>query len=183
MKIVHSYPDCKYGLLVEDDSIAAPDWYERLLAALDEIELTSQHSSQQWVCLKLFTSFRWHDWLIHGPTVLSSLLYIALWGSLQILVCQAIRGYSSYPRLFRQPTNQTVIVILANMLVFTVVLNSSSIKPLGHGVKAYNQGFNTVAVVYPREQLRLFADYMEAHIQKFFNGELERIPKDVLLSM
>lgn len=183
MKTVYSYPDCKYGLLVEDDSIAAPDWYERLLTVLDEIELASQHSSQQWVCLKLFTGFRWHDWVIHGPTVLNSLLFIALWGSLQTFVYQAIHSCSSYPSLFRQPTNQTVIVILTNLLVFTVVLNSSSIKPLGHGVKAYSQGFNTVAVVYPREQLRLFADYMEEHIQKFFDGELERTPKDVLLSM
>ena len=183
MKTLHSYPDCKYGLLVEDDSIAAPDWYERLLTALNEIELASHRSNQQWICLKLFTGFRWHDWIIHGPTVLSSLLYIALWGSLQTLVYLLIRSCSSFPRLFRQQTNQAAIVIFANMLAFTVVLNSSSIEPLGHGVKAYNQGFNTVAVVYPREQLRLFADYMEAHIQKFFSGKLERIPKDVLLSM
>ncbi len=180
MKNLYSYKDCKYGLLVEDDSIAAPNWYESLTTALNEIELTSQQTKNNWICLKLFTGFRWFDWLIHIPTVLGSLLQVFLWTLFQILALQILTRYCTNSS---GTFHYTVIgVIGVNLLIFIVVLNSSVINPLGHGIKVYDQGFNAVAVIYPREQLKLFSDYLEAHIQKFFRGELERIPKDILLS-
>ena len=59
MKNLYSYKDCKYGLLVEDDSIAAPNWYESLTTALNEIELTSQQTKNKELFFHILQSIKY----------------------------------------------------------------------------------------------------------------------------
>jgi hypothetical protein len=173
MRALYKYKDCEYSLSVEDDSIAAPDWYERLVEALNEIKLRNSN----WICLKLFTGLRWFDWLLHVPTVLSSLLRVVFFTLLQTLVFLKMQS-----RVFRNSKKVLILIsFFVNLLIFTAVINSSVINPLGHGVKLYSQGFNTVALVFPREQLKLFSDYLDTHLQKFFERKLQFVPKDELL--
>lgn len=91
----------------------------------------------------------------------------------------------SFSKLITKNSNhQANCLFILNLVVFTVFLNSSSIKPLGTGVKSYSQGFNAVAILYPREQLKLFALHMTDSIQEYINGKTEEfMPKDIVMNM
>ena len=82
MQVLYNYEDCKYGLLFEDDVIAAYGWYEELKGALEQTE----ERGDKWFCLKLFTGFRYYDWAIHIPTLINSALFILFWSFLQIFI-------------------------------------------------------------------------------------------------
>ena len=58
---------CEHVLLIEDDAIASHEWYEKVNDALNEIE--KEQNEKKWLCLKLFTSFRFYDFFTHGPTL------------------------------------------------------------------------------------------------------------------
>ena len=57
---------CKYALVVEDDVIPARDWYEKLADAINHIE--TNYNLERFMSLKLFTSFRSYDWILHHAT-------------------------------------------------------------------------------------------------------------------
>ena len=58
---------CSHVLLIEDDAIASHEWYEKVNEALHLIE---HHKNEtKWLCLKLFTSFRFYDFFTHWPTL------------------------------------------------------------------------------------------------------------------
>jgi len=78
-----------------------------------------------------------------------------------------------------------VFILGINLLTLAVFINSSSIKPIGYGLKAYSQGFNAVAVVYPRHQLLAFSDYLVGSIYSYVvAGTSDKfIPKDIVLSL
>ena len=59
---------CEHVLLIEDDAIASHEWYEKVNEALNEIE--KEQNEKKWLCLKLFTSFRFYDFFTHGPTLM-----------------------------------------------------------------------------------------------------------------
>ena len=82
MRMIYNQSDCAHGLLIEDDSIAAWDWYENLIKAIQIIE----ENKENWLCLKLFISYRFYDWLGHLPTVLSSLVFIVLIALIQCFI-------------------------------------------------------------------------------------------------
>ena len=87
--------ECDNVLLLEDDSIASHDWYEKISNALDEIQSQSSSSSSKWLCLKLFTSFRYYDFFIHLPTMLNIILYSFLFTLVQMLILLKLSRHQS----------------------------------------------------------------------------------------
>ncbi len=80
--------------------------------------------------------------------------------------------------------NLAIIILSVNLIIFISFINSASIKPLGYGIKQYSQGFNTVAMLYPREQLKLFSNYLEKSVKNYiFSGDGKKfIPKDLSMN-
>ena len=196
MQTLYKYKDCKYGLLIEDDSIAAPDWYNKLMNALKDIEIKGQETTDQWLCLKLFTSYRYHDWLTHLPTVVSSVMLIVISSIFQLLLFHLLRvslkrgtfavfgEFRNYFSIVKRNQHAMVnLLIILNQSLFVAFIQGSSIKPLGYGTHKYSQGFNTVAMLYPRKQLNLFSNYLETIIQDYLIGKIEKmIPKDLAMN-
>jgi hypothetical protein len=86
--------ECDNVLLLEDDSIASHDWYENICNALNKIQSQS-FSSSKWLCLKLFTSFRYYDFFIHLPTVLNIIFYSFLFTLVQMLILLKLSRHQS----------------------------------------------------------------------------------------
>jgi hypothetical protein len=95
MKYYHvNRTECDNVLLLEDDSIASHDWYEKICNALNKIQSQS-FSSSKWLCLKLFTSFRYYDFFIHLPTVLNIIFYSFLFTLVQMLILLKLSRHQS----------------------------------------------------------------------------------------
>jgi hypothetical protein len=162
MKLMYERKECKYALLLEDDSIAAFNWYDKLMKAIRYLE--EKETNKEWMCLKLFTSFRYYDWLIHPETVLDMFVFIIIQFLVQFLII----------KYFNYNYNTFMYALIAlNILILKLFLNGSSVSPLGYGVKKYSQGFNTVAIVYPRDQLLLISNYLKDTVNNYvYNNKL-----------
>lgn len=175
MRIISKRHECKYGLLVEDDSIAAPNWYLKLIETIDLLE--AQYSNK-WMCLKLFTSFRYYDWLIHFETIFKSILFVIIFASAEYFIIFNINKHFK----FNFKLKKFAYAISLNLIVLKFYLNSSHISPLGYGVKKYSQGFNTVAILYPKDQLDLIAAYLDSSTKQHLIYGKEFLPKDIALN-
>ena len=80
---LHSIPHCSHALLIEDDAVASFDWYESTIEAVHRLD---EEYGERWMSLKLFTSFRWFDWLVHLWTVCKSLCIVLLGTCAQVWV-------------------------------------------------------------------------------------------------
>jgi len=97
MQSLYKYPDCQYGLLFEDDVIAAPSWYEKLATSLRELD---DQRPGKWLCLKLFTAFRYYDWITHIPTLVRSVIFVLASIVIQTLLFHILQVKSlKYPSL------------------------------------------------------------------------------------
>ena len=179
--ILRHKPQCTHALLVEDDAVAAPDWYTTLVAHLDTLSgtsadgrssLSSSSSSarartERWQCLKLFTSFRGHDWLTHPATVLKALVYAALLSFVSIVAFQRYCvNFSPQGATMRSFASSAALCINATLLV--AWLKSTSISPLGYGLVRFAQGFNTVANVYAAPlMLNMTARHIDRNLRQF----------------
>lgn len=160
--------ECAHVLLLEDDSLPCVDWYEKIVESLARIG-----TDQNLLCLKLFTAFRFYDWIMHPPTVLK-------------IVCCMVGWFvvSTWVVLRRQPKKRPLMMLLfgLNAALLVVWLQSTSVDPLGYGLKRFSLGFNTVAMVYPSGRLALASDYINNHLDNFLSGSLNNFqPKDILL--
>ena len=189
MKSLYNHKDCQYGLLIEDDSIAAPDWYPKVKDAINQIEYNGRNN---WLCLKLFISYRFTDWLVYIPTVFSSILFLIWLLFIECLIFQIVRvqllGTIKRERLLslKKLNKQAIIIITVNLIIFISFINSSSIKPFGYGLKQYSQGFNTVALIFPRQQFTPFANYLEKSIQNYISEDSivnKFVPKDLSMNI
>lgn len=172
MRIIAKRNECRYALLIEDDSVAAPDWYTKLCDAIIKLE----KKQIQWMSLKLFTSFRHFDWLTHFETVFDSILIIFF-----IFLIQFKTLSNRYVRAKQKGLK--AFILFVNLVVFKWFLNSMSISPLGYGLKKFSQGFNTVAIVYPKEQLTYIAKYLEENINSHLVYGTLFLPKDLAINM
>ena len=171
MRIIAKRNECRHALLIEDDSIVAPDWYTKLCDAIRKIE----NKQDEWMSLKLFTSFRHFDWLTHFETVFNSILFICLLFLIQFKTVSNRFVGTKQKKL-------KAFVLFVNLFFFKWLLNSNSISPLGYGLKKFSQGFNTVAVVYPKEQLNFIAEYLEDKINSHLTQGKLFLPKDLAIS-
>ncbi len=78
-----------------------------------------------------------------------------------------------------------MFILGLNLIILTIFLNSSSIRPIGYGLKTYTQGFNAVAIVYPREQLWAFSNHLADSVYSYVvKAESEEFtPKDIVLDL
>ena len=169
---------CAHVLLVEDDSVASPDWYAHIESALDQ--LNSKQRGAHWLCLKLFTAYRYFDFLTHGPTLARVLLVSSL-----LAVPQACLFLLLLFILQKRRTHFLVIffIVFVNTLLLCMWLHSTHISPLGSGLVEFSIGFNTVAIVYPSSVLSQLSDYYSSYLERFLarpNYALFK-PKDLLL--
>lgn len=174
---------CKYVLLLEDDSLPAPDWYDRIMEALDPLA-----SSDDWFCLKLFTSFRSFDWLIHIPTVLMSIA-IALLISYVFTRLFYFVLYLKHRFVFRISRPQipvskfVVLIFILNSMLMVYLYRANHVSPIGYGIHTFSIGFNTVANVYPSNKLRLIASFLESSFDDYRSGREDVFkPKDIALN-
>lgn len=179
-----SIPQCKYVLLLEDDSLPSPDWYNRIMEAIDIIDT----SSSNWFCLKLFTSFRSYDWLIHIPTIFISIC-MAIFISFVFVRLFYFVLYLKHRFIFQIPRPQipvskyVVLIFAINAILMLFMYRANHVSPIGYGVRSFSLGFNTVANVYPRDKLRLIASYLESGFDDFQSGRAPIFkPKDLSLN-
>lgn len=178
----YSGQKCKHVLLLEDDSLPSPDWYSKLRTTLEKLT-----PRDNWFCLKLFTSFRPFDWLIHPPTVLISLLvamilsllFTRLFYFILYLKYRFILGISR-PQIHRSKI--VVFIIVINSLLIVGLFYSQHVSPLGYGVSSFAIGFNTVANVFPQSKLAALSTHFESAIDGYVSGGLEFEPKDISLN-
>ena len=188
--------DCDYVALIEDDSIACLNWYEKLIEALENIDssynlwrkyfnsnyYTSnfKDASQYWMCLKLFTSFRSFDWLSYPLAVLNFVFFVAITSILKT----AVFNYFFKRKVFfvkRSAKFYKPFIVLSS-LILNFWLMSTSISPLGYGVKQYSIGFNTVANVYPKHVLGSLSGFIKSSVNRSIYDASQFMPKDLLLN-
>jgi hypothetical protein len=179
MKYYHvNRTECDNVLLLEDDSIASHDWYEKICNALNKIQSQS-FSSSKWLCLKLFTSFRYYDFFIHLPTVLNIIFYSFLFTLVQMFILFIIMSKRSH-------FMGDFLLLFVNTLFIHLYLKSTHISPLGYGLHEFSLGFNTVANVYPNKILGKLSSFIKEYYIEFcskFGTEFhfDLMPKDVYL--
>ena len=178
MKIIYDKKECKYGLLIEDDAIAAYNWYDTLIESINFIEKQNQ---KKWLSLKLFTSFRYYYLLRHLPTLIKAIIF-----SILITVFKVYFFKFIILKLFKSQRSRIsaskIFFFLLNSVFLVFYLKSYNISPLGYGVHKFSQGFNTVAVLYPREQLLMISEYVENCVKKFLTKNVTSfVPKDIAI--
>lgn len=164
--IYQNRTECKYVMLLEDDAIAAPNWYISLMNVFKDLD-------NDWFCLKLFTSYKWLDWLKHIQTVFNATL-------LSIILFFILRP------ILRLVVHKLVLLDLAILFISSVSIvilwKSLSIAPLGYGIIRFTQGFNTVANVYQRKYLKIIYEYLSYTVDEHLrNQKITFSAKDIAL--
>lgn len=180
---LNSVQHCKYVLLLEDDSIPCPEWFDRTMDAIKSLD-----SFNNWFCLKLFTSFRTYDWLTHIPTVFTS-IFMSLFISLIFFYVFHLVLYLKYRLIFRinrphiSVSRYIMLIFTINSILIIFLYRANHISPIGYGVHSFSIGFNTVANIYPFDKLHLISSYLKSNLENFLSGrELIFRPKDLALS-
>ena len=169
--------ECDYVLLLEDDSIAAYDWYDKISAILSRLESERDLVEAKWLCVKLFTSYRYFDFFTHAPTMAKTIFIIFISSLVQICLCSKF-GLITL-RYFKRVE---CILLCLNTALILLWVKSTHISPLGYGLHEYSLGFNMVANVYPRANLALLFAYFNKYIHSFARGDFTFfLPKDFLL--
>ena len=161
---------CKHVLLIEDDSVVCKDWYYKIQYALEYIN----KNGRKWYCLKLFTSFRYYDWVTHPFTLFMSILKIFGFYIFEYLVVTRLLYFykSKINLIFAK------LFLMANSILLIFFLNCASISPLGYGVKTFTLGFNAVANLYPMSVLDKLATFFYSNLQNF---QQSFEPKDIVV--
>jgi hypothetical protein len=176
--------------MIEDDAIAAHNWYEQLIDSLKLIDANSN-----WFCLKLFTSYRYYDWLSHLNTVIYSLFTIFFLTFISVFIYSRLMnnivmksnfGTCLASKLSITSSNitnkSTVIIFFLNSCLLIFAYNAFNISPLGYGIIKYSQGFNAVANLYPRSKLNQIAKHVEYTVRSYVKGHVTNFePKDISL--
>lgn len=164
--------------------MSSPNWYDKVSQSIQ----FASNQTNNWFCLKLFTSFRSFDWLIHLRTVLWTLCVVAVM-TLVLLQMFYFILYLKYryilkiPRPMIKKSRIVISLFIINSLAILILFNSTSLSPLGYGLKSFAIGFNTVANVYPRSKLTIISSYIEANIESYLSGRQEKFqPKDLSLN-
>jgi hypothetical protein len=159
-------------LVIEDDIIAAFDWYEKLNNAL---LITKKRYEDDWLCMKLFTSY-WildftkliHPYSLVGVVVLSGFLVIA-----QVYVLKVLN---------RKPNKYVIGILFVNAVVFTSFFIMIYARPAQLGVQSFDSGFGTVAVVFPHSKVKGLYEYIDRVVDNYVNDRSSFfIPKDLLI--
>ena len=119
---------CKYVLLLEDDSLAAENWYETLIKSIDNL-----NEEEPWYVLKLFTSYRWYDWLTHPCSIFKLICKSLILFWIKILILSQI--------LTRIGNIYKIFLFVNSFLIFFLI-NCVSISPLDYGIHSFSLGFN-----------------------------------------
>ncbi|CAF0776666.1 unnamed protein product [Brachionus calyciflorus] len=176
---------CDYVLLIEDDSIACHNWYDKIIDAVVELKNTN------WYCLKLFTSFREYDWLTYPYGVFIFVLkvfftmyiFIKLFKFFLVFKNQCVKKFLKMRKTLHL-TKFILFVLILNSFLVHVRFNEVSVNPIGYGVKEYSIGFNAIANLYPKDKLIMIADFLEKNIMDFVNGKTDSFePKDLALDL
>jgi hypothetical protein len=185
---------CKYTLILEDDAIATFNWYEKTIDAINKLN----SYTNDWFSLKLFVSFGKFDWIFDIDSVIRSVLFVFLFTLTQSLFLSYLINflnngscsfnveffYSRGTLNLRNIPRKCILLIFFHTILFKLYLNSTSITPLGTGVREFLQGFNLVASVYPNDQLNLMSIYLETFFKNYLKNNMPGnlfIPKDELL--
>lgn len=193
LKRLYSIQHCAYHLTIEDDCIASFDWFDTIQNSLHELK----SSNLNWFSIKYFTSFRTYDWMLHLRTDLNYMLYSLLLSSIQCYLFKRLilnrMLNASYIRLNRLNVNFNQIVcanvrmkfdtfayvlITLNTLVLGLYYYCAHVQPLGTGLKQYSQGFNNVAMLYPRRVLLGLTKFFDNQMA-LFRDKHEFLPKDI----
>lgn len=158
---------CQHALLLEDDALAAYDWF----AKVDE--LLGQIKNTDWLYLKLFAPFTWMGWSSDKIGQIVTLAALGLAGALvasfflgtfltgQHYAYEAVNGS---PRATLEPHFASPLSTLL-MLPFFIVLfhciGRQHLLPFTHGVHAFPLNASMVATLYPQGQLQRLANHFE----------------------
>jgi hypothetical protein len=156
---------CKYVLLIEDDSVACENWYEKVEEAIKY--LNENKLANSWYCLKFFTSFRFFDWLVHSLTVFKFLLTIIALCLVKYLIISKTSSWSRFKKF----------CVLASSCMLSFWIYANSVSPLGYGVHKFTIGFNAVANLYPISVMNQIANFIQNRVDHLENFE----PKDILM--
>lgn len=185
--------NCKYGLLLEDDAMASVGWADDLMGTLDELEA----KNSRWMVLKLFSTFLWVDWNWRVPSDVITILCLTIGSVGLILVvlstfayfCDMISARYNYrpinelhspqkPRFRRRLSWVSCIYLGIGVGIFYILLGKYTLFPYENGVHDRHMGASCVANVYPREELRLFRDYIQKEFGYYEKqGRLGELPK------
>lgn len=195
LKRLYQIEHCAYHLTIEDDCIASNDWFDNILASLNELK--NSYYDRKWFSIKYFTSFRTYDWMLHLRTDLNYVVYSLLISFIQCYLFKRVMldrmlhmSYVRYNRLnvnFNQIVCANVrmkfntlayVLITLQTLVLGLYYYCSHVQPLGDGLKVYSQGFNNVAMLYPRRVLLGLIKFFDNQIA-IFKDRREFMPKDI----
>lgn len=158
---------CRYALLLEDDALAAHDWFAKTE------ELLGQIKDANWLYLKLFAPFTWMGWSKDGIGHIVTLVALGLSGALvaSFLLATFLDGqHSAYeavdgdrrakvePR-FASPLG--TLLMLPFFIVLFHCIGRQHLFPFTRGVHAFPLNASMVATLYPRGQLQRLANHFE----------------------
>lgn len=166
---------CNYTLLVEDDAIAALDWFESINDVLSNHLLNENN----WIFVKLFTGYKLYDWdwLMYPEAILRVIFFSIVFGTFQVFLIKNKIKAKIWKLI-------VIILIYLNSLLLISWLNTTSIHPVRSGLRTYNSGFGCVAVLYPRQILEnnKLVDYFKSTLENYISGRVNFFePKDLLL--
>lgn len=183
MKYLHKQ-DCSNLLILEDDALAAYDWFQKVHEAIEYVG--ANYDDDAWMCIKLYTGFQYSDWLLHTPTIFKVLFYSLLLTAVNLAFGETLRKLFTknpvpYTRRSLLPT--AVLFLFVCSLSLNCWLTSISTHPIGDGVKKYSQGRNTVGVIFNPNNVVQLADYLLRVVNDLMSARSDYIrPKDVLMN-
>ena len=177
---------CNLVLMIEDDSIACKNWYDKTIEAVDYVKKTN------WFCIKLFTSFRKFDWAVYPISVFFSIIkFIFTYYILNLifyfsskLKTKLVKKISKKAIEIKKKSKLIKFIIFVNAILIVLRFNELSIMPIGYGVKEYSIGFNAIANLYPKTHLNQLANFIETNIMNFMTQKSNEFePKDIALEL
>ena len=162
--------------MIEDDTLAAEDWYPRTLEALEEID--DQHRSNKqltdWLCLRLFFTEEFLGWNIEEwpAFLIKSISMVAIVGFLLTVLRQWIPPWYI-------PT--TVILAIATIYVPSLIIlylaaGRLSMQPLTPGIIEMPKfGCCAQGLVFPRQIVPDVIERLEAANGGYVDQTLEQM--------
>lgn len=172
---------CAHVLLLEDDALAAPNWSDTLLRTI-----ASLTGKAPWLLLKAFSTFRfigwdkdnWKDYILLPAVAISAavaLVSILVLFLLPLFMLPAHRRYkllgtpdANSPAVNRlsllQPNLTSFIFLAINTGAFLYLLGKYNVFRYGPGVHDIGTGASCVAIIYPRDQMMHFHDYLDRQL-------------------
>jgi hypothetical protein len=199
--------NCKYSLIIEDDSIISHDWYSRIKDSIDYINVNNK--LDDWMCTKLFSGYKFYDIdLLYDPLiVITCILKSLIFSIFQILLFNIInnvlylrhsllKNFKRFKLIFLKSIflvienkrtkyyfiiSYSLIIINSFLIIFWFKL--TSINPVDtNNIRDFSARFGTVAVLYPYHQLLPFSQYLKNELREYlYNANAHFLPKDLSL--